>query len=143
MIGGLGCCSGAGQLRGLRKGHAEPLVLGLVPTSSDPQLQPATRDVINRDRLLGEQRRVTEGVAAYKDADAWCLGLQRQRCQQRPTFEKRRVGETRPLIVVGMPDRVEPELLEHLPVPDERLPRQILIANDPEPWLLRHLASGG
>ena len=43
--------------------------------------------------------------------------------------------------MIGMPDRVEPESFEHLPVADERLPRQILIANDPEPWQLRHLAS--
>ena len=98
------------QLRGLRKGHAEPLVLGLVPAGADPQLQPAPRDVIDRHRLLGEQRRVAEGVAAHQDADARFLGLQRQRRQQRPAFEKRRFGETRPLVVIGVPDRVEPEL---------------------------------
>ena len=62
--------------------------LGLIPTGPDPQLQPATRDVIDGHRLLGEQRRVAKGVAAHQDADARFLGLQRQRRQQRPTFEK-------------------------------------------------------
>src|SRR5918995_687163 len=55
------------QLRGLREGHAEPLMLGPVPAGADAELQPATRDVIDRHRLLGEQRRGPGGGAAFPD----------------------------------------------------------------------------
>src|SRR5215207_4544995 len=86
---------------------------------------------------------MTERVAAHQDPDTRLLSPQRQCRQQRPTFEEGLIGETRPLVVVSVPDGVESEPLENLPVADERRPRQVLITNDPESWRLRHVASEG
>src|SRR5437764_353640 len=87
--------------------------------SSEAKLQPAIRDMVHRDRLLGQQRRVTERVAAHQDADSDPLGPRRQGGQQRPGFEVRAGWPTWLDEVVAVPDAVEPEPLEQLPAREQ------------------------
>ena len=62
----------------------EHRVLELDPAGAEPDLEPAVADVVDGRRLLGEQRRVAEGVATDQHADPGPTRDHRQRREQRP-----------------------------------------------------------
>ncbi len=70
-----------------RKFQAETVVLLGIPAGPDPQDQASAADVIDGGRLLRQQRRMTEGVAAHQHAEtnARCQG--RERRERRPCLE--------------------------------------------------------
>src|SRR5579864_1709771 len=118
------------QLAARRKGYAEPLMLGNEPPGPEAELEAAVRDVVNRDRLLGEYAGMAERVAAHEDPEADPLRARRQGGKQRPSLVVWSGRVARLVQVVAVPDAVEAEALEVLPPLDERGPRQILIRAD-------------
>ena len=101
------------QLGFVRKGDAEHLVLGHEPAGAEAELEAAAGDVVDRDRLLGQQRRVAEGVAGDQDAEADALRGQSQPSQQRPGLEDRAVQLERRHVVIGQPEAVEADRSSH------------------------------
>src|SRR5579859_2011741 len=105
-------------------------MLGDEPSGPEAQLEAAVRNVVDGDRLLGEQTGVAERVAAHEDADADPLRARRQGGEQRPSLIVWSCRVARLVQVVAVPDAVETEALEVLPPFDERRPRQVLIGAD-------------
>ena len=98
----------------LRQVEAVPAVLVRVPARADPEDEPPAAHVVDRDGLLGEERRVAEGVGRDQHAEADPGRHGGQRREQRPGLEARQLG--RPVGVEQMvhePGVVEAELVRH------------------------------
>ena len=102
---------GLAQLRGACRGwlRAEPeraqLVGHRAPT--DPELEPAVRDHVERCGHLGEQCGMAEGVAQHEVPDADLRGACRERARDRPALQCVDLGRHRGREVVHQPDGVE------------------------------------
>jgi hypothetical protein len=68
------------------EGDCEDVVLVRMPGSADAELQPAAGDVIDRRRLLGQDRRVSVGVAANEDAKPHARGRLSEGGEARPAL---------------------------------------------------------
>jgi hypothetical protein len=112
--------------------QAEGGVLGLVPAGAQANVEPAIRDVVERDSLLGQKRRVPEGIAADQHAQANSLRNRGERGQQGPGFEIWSRGTAGLHEVVAVPGTVETQAVEQLPALDKRRPGQVLVGDDSE-----------
>ncbi len=101
----------------LRRGELEavPAVLVLVPAGTDPPVETAAADDVDRRGDLRQHARLAIRVAADHLAEADAAGALADRRHRRPTLEHGFVRGTRHVVeVVVHPDRVVAELLgEH------------------------------
>ena len=77
-----------------RRAGTDPvgLELALDRAPSEPELEPAFREDVDRRRHLGQDRRVTERIAGDEVADADRGGAHRERGGERPPFERVLLG---------------------------------------------------
>src|SRR5581483_5182159 len=108
--------------------EAVHLVLDLGPRRADAELEAAARKVVDRHRLLGEQRRVAVRVAGDQASDAHAPGRLGHRRLERPALEDRAVraaGADR-CEVVEVPHVVEAALVRNSPYGAQRLDGRVL-----------------
>ena len=94
------------------EGDAVELVLGLVPAGPDAELDPAARDVVDRDDVLREHRCAAERHRRDQGAEPDPLGARRACGEQRPGVET--PGGLSPddrAVVVRAEDGVQPRSL--------------------------------
>ena len=93
---------------------AERPELGLVPAGPEAEHQPASADLVDGHRLLGEQRRVVEARAGDERAELHPARDRGDRREGRPRLPRPARLAIRPAIeqVLAEPDRVEPEVLD-------------------------------
>jgi hypothetical protein len=117
---------------------ARDLVVVLAPAGSEPEHQPPARQVVDRRRLLSEQRRVR---AQRRDQD---VGREPD-----PLGHRRRGGERDQRLVVGVddpvdrPERGEPRRLgAHRPFEDARAIHAPHRVRQPDPDVHRTIMTG-
>lgn len=95
------------------EGEAKGPVLGLVPAGAQPQDQPPPADLVHGMGHLGQQGRVTEGIAGHQGAQLHPLRGSRQRRKHAPALPDAGglAGLEAVEQVVVDPDRIETQLL--------------------------------
>src|SRR5579859_650461 len=104
------------------------LVLDLGPGRADAELQATARQVIDGDRLLGQQGGVSIRVAGDQAADADALGRFGHRGLERPALVDRPVGAALPDggEMVEVPNMVEARLVRYAPDGPQGLDGRVL-----------------
>jgi hypothetical protein len=91
----------------------QPAVVILVVARADADVETPSRNLIDRQRLPGEDHRVPHGDIGYERADPDPLGISSQRGKCGPRLQDRQLLGNR---LVGQPDGVEPDPLSPLRV---------------------------
>jgi len=88
--------------------HTEALELLLAPPEAEPEDQPSAGDQVHRGGVLGNPDRIVQGDQQQPGPD---LDPARPRRDRRTHRQKRRQIPVVDEVVLGDPDRIEPELL--------------------------------
>ena len=103
-------------------------MLRLVPGRPHADLEPTVGDVIDGDRLRGDDGRMPVGDPGNQDAEPNPGSLCRQPRQQRPAFHARAVGiAVERLEVIKVPDPIEAGLLGELHSFREFGPQELML----------------
>ena len=108
------------------------LVFALGPPRADPEIDPATRDVVDRDRLLEQKSRIAIGVPADQHTEAQALGEGGQRGQHRIGLVRWVHDVEKPVEVVDQEEAVEAKRLRLAGARQQLRPRRPLPEHDPE-----------